>query len=216
VAAELRRRGFEAVVPELPANKDEQLPYWQQDASAVAEVIKSLPGDRAFVLVGHSGAGMLLPAIRQLAERQPAGYIFADAGIPNDGKSRLDLLKLELPEVGEMVEQPLREGERLPQWSDDDLSMVVADAGTRRVILGELRPQGLAFYTEPIPVFAGWPDAPCAYLQFSQGYDHSAAQARQMGWPVRNLDAGHFHLLVEPVAVMDTLVEFAKHMMSAS
>ena len=212
VAAELRRRDYAVVVPELPEVKDEQLPYWQQDASAVAAVMNSLPDDRAFVLVGHSGAGMLLPAIGQLAERAIAGYIFADAGIPIDGKSRLDLLKLEVPEVGEMGEQELLAGGHIPQWSDDDLSMVVADPGTRRIILAGLRPQGLAFYTEPIPVFAGWPDAPCAYLQFSQGYDYSATQARQMGWPTLNLDAGHFHLLVDAPAVADALVELARQM----
>ncbi len=212
VAAELRRRGYEVVVPELPVARDEQLPFWQQDASAVAAVMTSLPDDRAFVLVGHSGAGMLLPAIGQLAARPVAGYIFADAGIPLDGKSRLDLLKLEVPGVGEMVEQALLAGQHIPQWSDDDLSMVVADPGTRRIILAGLRPQGLAFYTEPIPVFSGWPDAPGVYLQFSQGYDYSAAQARQMGWPTLNLDAGHFHLLVDAPEVVDALVELASQM----
>ncbi len=199
-------------MPELPAVRDEQLPCWQQDAGAVAGVIKSFPDDRAFVLVGHSGAGMLLPAIRQLAERPAAGYIFADAGTPVDGRSRLDLLKLELPEVGEMVEQPLLEGERLPQWSDADLSDEIPDADTRQALLAELHPQGLTFYTEPIPVFAGWPDAPCAYLQFSQGYNYSAARARQMGWPTHNLHAGHFHLLLDPQAVAGALIELVRVM----
>ena len=73
-------------------------------------------------------------------------------------------------------------------------------------MLAELTSQPLAFFEEPIPVFAGWPDAPCAYLQFSAGYDYSAADASQRGWPVVQLDVGHFHMLVEETTVADHIL----------
>jgi hypothetical protein len=207
VAEALRQRGYEAIVPQLPIGDRDELPYWQRHAEAVAATVGTIPTGRASVLVAHSGAGMLLPAIRQLLVQPPNGYIFADAGIPEDGKSRLDMLKLEVPEAGEGVAMALQAGERIPQWQDDDLSLIVPDAETRRGILAQLQPQGLSFYTEPIPVFEGWPDSPCAYLQFSQGYDYSAWQARALGWPTLNLHTHHFALLTEAPRVTDALLE---------
>lgn len=207
VADELRRYGYAAVVPELPADRDPVLPCWQADAQAVAAVLRSLSG--GVVLVGHSGAGPLLPAVHQLAGRPVAGYIFADAGIPVAGRSRLDLLRLELPEMAAALEEHLRAGGRYPEWSDADVAPLVPDVEARRKLLTGLRPQGLAFFSEPLPVFAGWPDAPCSYLQFSLGYDYSAQQATVAGWPQRNLHANHFHLLNEPAVVATALLELA-------
>lgn len=209
VAEELQRLGYDVITPRLLTGDGDELRYWQRQAATVAEMVKTIPADRVIVLVAHSGAGMLLPAIRQLAGRPVAGYIFADAGIPLDGRSRLDMLKLEVPEAGAGVAGALQAGEHIPQWSDDDLSFIVPDAETRQGILAELQPQGLAFYTEPIPVFEGWPDARCAYLQFSQGYDYSAWQARAQGWPTRNLHSQHFALLTEAQRVAAALVEMA-------
>ena len=76
-------------------------------------------------------------------------------------------------------------------------------------MVAELRPRQLDFFTEPIPVFAGWPDAPCAYIQFSPVYEPLAIQARQAGWQVHRLEAGHFHMLVDPSAVTDMILDVA-------
>jgi hypothetical protein len=73
-------------------------------------------------------------------------------------------------------------------------------------MVSEIRPRGVSFFTEPIPVFAGWPDAPCVYIRFSAPYDRSAAQAMASDWLVYDLDAGHFHMLVNPVAVTDMII----------
>lgn len=207
--ADKLRRGYETVVPPLPRVKNRP-PYWAQDAGAVAEAIKRLSPDRAIILVGHSGAGALLPAIRQLAGRAVAGYIFADAGIPIDGKSRLELLDMEWPGVGTAVGKSLHEGGRFPQWGDEELRETIKDARTRRGIMAEFNPQGQDFFTEPIPVFAGWPDAPAAYLQFSPGYNYPAAQAQAAGWSFLNLHADHFYLLVNPQMVADAILELTQ------
>ncbi len=65
-------------------------------------------------------------------------------------------------------------------------------------------------HIEPIPVFAGWPDAPCAYIKFSRGFQSPAEQARQRGWVTYEFDGGHFHMLVDPTAVANALVDFAR------
>ncbi|MGD9890008.1 MAG: alpha/beta hydrolase [Dehalococcoidia bacterium] len=197
VAARLRSRGAGVAVPVLRDRGSTSGPFWYQDALAVAAMVQALPAGRPLVLVGHSGAGPLLPAIRQLAERDVALYLFVDAGIPVDGASRLDLLRDEMPEMGATLEQHLREGGRYPGWRDEDLVEVLPDDHARRQIIEEMQPRDLPFWTEPLPVFPGWPDAPCAYLQLSSGYAVPAARARSDGWLHREVDAGHFHMLAD-------------------
>jgi hypothetical protein len=193
-------------VPRLN-DKGTAVPFWEQHASAVARQLEHVPRDRPLVLVGHSGAGPLLPAIRQAIAHPMAMYIFVDAGIPIDGKNRLELMVTEDPEFAEYLPQHLTSGERFPTWSDQDLSEIIPDARLRHGMLEELRPRPLAFFEEPIPGFAGWPDAACGYVQFSPAYQVPGEQARRLGWVYREFRAGHFHMLVEPLAVADTLID---------
>jgi len=132
--------------------------------------------------------------------------VFVDAGIPRDGATRLDLMKSEDPEWAAQFQQELERGERFPNWSFDDLQEVIPDKSLRQQMVTEIRPRGLSFFTEPIPVFDGWPDAPCMYIQFSAPYQAPAAQAKQAGWRTHELEAGHFHMLVDAQAVTDLIV----------
>ncbi len=210
VAVELRSRGHQVMVPELPAGRDGS-PYWQQHAAAAASALVGWEAGQPLVLVAHSGGGLLLPAIRQLSTRPAARYIFVDAGIPRDGASRLDLLGEEIgADAADSLLSDLQRGERYPQWTDAELQEELPEPDQRHQLLADLRPQGLAFFTEPIPVFEGWPGAPCAYLQFTPGYDGPARSARERGWPYRMLAGGHFQMLIHPEAVADALVNQAE------
>ena len=84
--------------------------------------------------------------------------------------------------------------------------------GARAALIGSLRPRGLAFFTEPLPPAAGWPDAPCGFLRLSAAYDTWAAAAAARGWPTAGLDAGHFHPLVDPDGVAAALLALAARM----
>jgi hypothetical protein len=75
-----------------------------------------------------------------------------------------------------------------------------------------LRPQPRALWEEPLPVIADWSRTPGAFLQFTSTYDVPARQARGLGWPYRNLDGGHFHMLVDPAAVATAVLELAQRM----
>ncbi len=79
-------------------------------------------------------------------------------------------------------------------------------------MLSELHPQPLAYRAEPIPVFPGWPDAPCGYIRFTPFYDGPAERARREGWAYAELDGGHFHMLVDPSGVADTLIGLTEWM----
>ena len=220
-ADELRRGGIEAIVPELSSTGKPDTTYWKQHAGAVAQAIEPLPPDQPIVLIAHSGAGMLLPAIRQVLGRAASAYIFVDAGIPENGKSRLDLF--EDPAAADNFREAATDG-LLPVWTDEELREVIPDDSVRRRFVSELRPlplqvyeemlrqlhpRPLAFFEEPIPVFAGWPDAPCSYLLFSPVYYTAAEQARQLGWTCVDMPSGHFHMLVDPHGVADALFGLA-------
>jgi len=202
----MRQRGLNVLVPTLEDSLDSKEPFWKQHAESLAKILAHTPHEISLTLVGHSGAGPLLPAIRELLVPPVHAYVFVDAGIPRDHASRLDLMKSEDPEWAKDFQEELEGGGRFPTWSFDDLQEVIPDESLREQMVAELRPRGLDFFTEPIPVFAGWPDAPCLYIQFSPPYNGPADQARQAGWQVAKLEAGHFHMLVDPKAVTDMMI----------
>jgi alpha/beta hydrolase family protein len=206
VARQMRQRGVNILVPILKDSLSSKQPFWKQHAESVSQALAQIPASTPLTLVAHSGAGPLLPAIRQSMPNPVHAYVFADAGIPQNGATRLDLMKSEDPEWAAQFQKFLERGGHFPDWSFEDLQEVIPDKSVRRQLVAELRPRGLDFFTEPIPVFEGWPDAPCIYVQFSAPYEQPAAQARQAGWPVYELEAGHFHMLVDAETVADLII----------
>jgi hypothetical protein len=148
----------------------------------------------------------LLPSIRQAIPNPVEAYIFVDAGLPGNGATRLDLMNAEYPAWAAQFAKHLKKGGLFPDWSFDDLEEIIPDPRLRRQMVAEIRPRGESFFTEPIPVFSGWPDAPCVYILFSPPYKQAEAQARQRGWITNSIEAGHFHMLVDPGAVADAMI----------
>lgn len=209
VARQLRERGIAAAVPALRDNEGSTLPYWQQHADSVAGDLRDQPDEVPLVLVAHSGAGALLPTIHQRLARPVRACIFADAGLPHPGQSRLDEWASTSPDLAAQLRALLAVGGRYPTWTADDLRDLIPDEALRRGVVAELRPRGLDFFTERFPDTPNWADLPSAYLQFGAAYDRPAEQARQRGWPNCAIAAGHFHQLVDPVAVADALIALA-------
>jgi alpha/beta hydrolase family protein len=212
----LKEWGLAAPVPALLDDPNSTLPYWQQHAESVVKDIAEIPTQQKIILVAHSGAGPLLPAIRQKLTHPVFAYVFVDAGIPRDGLSRLELMKLEDAEWAEQFHQALLRGENFPTWSEEDLREILPDAEVRRKLVDEIRPRPLPFFAEPIPVQAGWPDAPCVYIKFSTSYEWDATQAKREGWLVYEIEAGHFHMLVDPMAVADLLVTTVQNLLDSA
>ncbi len=200
VADELRRRGQRVLVPELASPAEAS--FWPHHIDSVARTLADLSAVAPVVLVGHSGAGPLLPGIARATGRPVSGYIFVDAGLSADGENRMSTGGF----AGYLRDLYAR-GERFPNWHEQDLRDVVPDPALRARLIAELRPQPLAFWKEHLPVIDGWPDAQCAYLQFTPTYDADAEQARWLGWPYRHLQGGHFHMLVDPAGTTDVLLE---------
>ncbi len=203
VARQLQANGYDVLVPTLTDSGETPPPYWQQYAASVQQALVSLPQERPLVLVGHSGAGSLLPILAQAAGHPVKAYVFVDAGLPHPGKTQLEEMPAELRQL-------LTSGERFPNWSDEDLREVIPDGHVRQQLLAEVQPRRLDFFEENLPDVSGWSDAPGGYLLFTQGYRPYLEQAQRAGWPGRTIPAGHFHMLVDPVTVATTLVELMK------
>lgn len=204
VADALAQRGEEVIVPALRDAPNAAQPFWQQHVNSIAAALVTMPM-QPLVLVAHSGAGPLLPAIRQALPNPIIAYIFVDAGLPQPNATRLDLMHREDPAWAAGFAEYLRQGQQYPTWTTADLQEIVPNDQLRQQLVNEQQPRGLAFFSEPIPVFAGWPDAHCAYVHLSAPYNSVAQWAAAAGWPVVTLAAGHFHMLVDPGAIAASL-----------
>lgn len=206
VADQLRQQEQRVVIPTLVDSQHSKEPFWKQYAESVSQALIDIPKEIPITLVAHSGAGPLLPIIRQSIENPIHAYVFVDAGIPRDGASRLDLMNSEDSEWAKQFEENLRHGRHFPDWTNEDLRAIIPDENLRNQLIAEIHPRKLDFFTEPIPVFHEWPDAPCIYIRFSPPYIRAEAEARQNGWKTYKLGTGHFHMLVDAKAVADIII----------
>ena len=197
----MRSRGFTVLVPEVL--DDDEPPYASRFVARVSQQLQIDAPDENLVLVGHGGAGPLLPqiAFARLAAGAPVrGYVFVDALLPRTMKvaTRLELLESDDPIAGAALSQTLADGEQIPDWTDADLSATITDPADRALLLAGLRPRGLDFFTEPLPVPEDWPDGPCSFLQLSDEYVTAGRTAEMRGWRVTRRDAHHFWAMTHP------------------
>jgi len=205
----LWQRGRRAYLARLPAAEHIHPPYWLTHAAGVAN---SMPEEGEVVLVGHSGAGALLPAIGKLARNRgcPArvsGYLFVDCDLPRDGASRLDLF--DAPDAAAAVRARAERGWMRP-WGDAELAGLLTDPALRASFVAGQPRTPLALYDEPIRVPDDWPEAPCGYLQLSPHYPGAVAAARDRAWTFAQLPGHHLWPLCEPQAVaaaIDDVIE---------
>ncbi len=233
VGEELLFCGADAVI-EVDVTDDDGPPYAQRYvASAARQISEQLDGvttprtrppvdvdpidltDQALILVAHSGAGPLVAQVafaRQAAGRPVRGYVFIDAGLPRpaNAKNRLDLMAIEDPTFATQLREALAAGETFPTWSSSDLAEAIPDESARAALVAGLRPRGLDFFTEELPLAHDWPDAPVSYLQLSDAYAQPAATARHRGWNVLQVELGHFGPLVQPDVVGQAVTELTR------
>jgi pimeloyl-ACP methyl ester carboxylesterase len=201
----MERRGRRALVPSLVGVADAPPPQWRHCVDEVSEALGD--EDDPVLLVGHSGAGPLLPAVADAAPLEVAGLIFVDAALPPEsGAASL------APE--ELMEQlrGLARDEVLPRWSDwfgdDVMRELVPDEALREDLEREMPRMPLTYFEADVPVPERWSDQPCAFLLLSvEQYGESAEEARRRGWPEAELrGANHLTTATDPVAVVDQLL----------
>ncbi len=174
--------------------------------------LAEVPIDRRVVLVGHSGAGPLLPVIHRGLVQLVVACLFVDASLPHPGQSTLDELAVSVPELEEELRRLLMAGGSYPNWGREELREILPDAAIREQLLAELHPRSLRFFEEKMPAIAFRSDTPCGYLLLSEAYQIQLERAQRSGWPYRIFSAGHFHMLVDPDAVTLGMLELLREM----
>lgn len=209
---ELCALGGHVVVPAVSADDDP--PYAAGYVAHAAQQLEAAGLRTPLVLVGHSGAGPLLPqlgASQRAARRSIGAYVFLDAGLPRAGADRLDLLAVEDAGMAAAFRAELEGGARFPSWDVADLVDGLPDAADRRTVVTGMRPRGLDFFTERLPHPDDWPDAPCGYLRTSDAYVAWARLADLRGWTVATHRAGelrgHFAALSDPIGLAESLAD---------
>jgi hypothetical protein len=214
VVRELERRGRDAAVPSLLGIADALSPQWRHGAEAVHAATARIA--EPVVLVGHSGAGPLLPAIADALTAEVAALVFVDAFVPPARGSA------PLAPPGFMQHlRALATGGTLPPWSswfgEDALRELVPESRLRAALAREMPRLPLSYFEATVPMPAGWSDRPCAYLLFSRDpYRESAADARSRGWPVAEIQgARHLAMVTDPIAVTDALLQLERELLTA-
>lgn len=177
-------------------------------ADAMSE--EQLTGD--VVLIGHSGAGPLLPAFADALEEPVAGLVFVDAGLPTPGRSWRDTVP---PALYSQLKGMSRESQ-LPRWqrwfTPDPLAQLIPDEELRSEIADEAPEVPVAFLKEPRPDVE-W-TGPAGYVALSEPYAADAEAAEALGWPVRRLASSHLAPAADPepvaVAVLEVLAELLR------
>jgi pimeloyl-ACP methyl ester carboxylesterase len=158
------------------------------------------------VVVGHSGAGLLLPVIADALAAPVRGLIFVDSAIPASHGETAFVPPALLHEFGALAKDGF-----LPPWSswfgDAAMRDEVPDESLREALVREMPPIPFGFLEQQIPSPVGWERVACRYLLLSEGYRRSATEARERGWQVEVVDgAQHLHIAVAPNEVSDALL----------
>ena len=164
------------------------------------------------VLIGHSGAGPLLPAMAN-ASRQVAACLFLDAGLPTPGKS----WSQEAPsDVVAQVWAMARDGWVPPWprwWTPEQLQAILPDPVRRAHFIAGCPPLPLAMFEEPRPREPTSLQPAAGYLQLSKVYQAEADRSRGYGWPVAELHSHHLAMLTKPELVGCALVDLLSQML---
>ena len=203
VAEELQQRRHRVVVPSL--EEAGVSGGWQ---ACVGTVVRAVPVDEHAVLVGHSGAGALLPVIAAQMRRPPTRLVFVDAAVPpSTGDARL---------VPDQFLDSLRALARdgvLPKWSEwfgaGTMEALVSDHRRRAAVLAELPELPLSYFEGRIPMPREWRSTTGAYILLSDPYRPYATEAASRGWPVIELPGAHLDIVMHPAEVANAILDVA-------
>lgn len=192
LAPALAARGFAVAVPDYSDVMAGSPPYY----SALVEVARTATLSEAFdrtILIAHSGAGPLIPAI---ADGQLAtGAIFMDALLPHPGRSWFSTAPHPLRKRLLALARDDRVSPWHRWWPEGVLAALFSRAGDYECFVAEQHDLPLAYFDEPAPAISLPENFPSAYLQLGAGYEAEAALAERWGWPLLRAPLHHLAML---------------------
>lgn len=203
LAAAAIATGVTATAPDLTAAVSADEPHRRYVDAAVAAA-DGLPPP--VLVVGHSGAGVFLPAIGS-GVGADRGLIFLDAVVPTTaGAHRTP------PEMHELLDRQTVDGSLQPWlawWPAEVVARLLPDPADRAELAADLPRVPRGFYDVDVQVPAGWSDRRCGYVQLSAAYATDADEARTRGWPATELDSSHLGPHTEPGRVLAAVLDVA-------
>ena len=200
VRVALTQRGHQAQVAVLPE---------LTDPVTVAQAIAD-QASAGSVLVLHSGAGSLAPAIADLSEGRVIAAAFVDAVLPHPGRSWFETASAGL---GQRLRELATDG-HVPPWDqwfgDGAMAQLLPDPAQRQAFADELSSTPVSWLEAAVPDIDFGLEQASAYLRLSRIYEDEAAEARHRGWPSLRLDLGHLALMTHPAEVVSSLIEVTK------
>ncbi|NUP76050.1 MAG: alpha/beta hydrolase [Nonomuraea sp.] len=205
VAESLERRGHAAVVPDLTRVTAGGPPYWPRVVAAVREAAPPGP----LVLVAHSNAGFFLPVIKEGLGDRVVACVFADSRVPPAAGLITTAEAGFLPFLRDLAGP---DG-MLPRWTDwwdeEGVAEILPDPAVRVRVAAEQPRLPLDYFTQPVPVPAGWDEVRCSCLWFSEPYEETAEEAARRGRPVSRLPGTHLQQVTHPEDVTDALLKLS-------
>jgi len=194
LAAELRAAGHAVAVPDLRGALDPAA-GWAGRFTGLAAA-----GGPAEVVLGYSGAGVVLPAVAAAVGARSVVWLDAvvparsgETTTPADRRAQL----AGLVRNGRLAAWPT-------WWPPEVLAAQLPDDDLRAAVCAEARELPADFHDEPVPVPPDWPDSAVTYVQLSRAYDADAAEARARGWSVTGDGTGaHLDVVTRPRQVVD-------------
>ena len=190
LAAALRIHGHTVLCPDVRGAST-----WA-DFTDVAVTSCRNSGFAPDVLVAHSGAGAVIPAIGSTLG--VGRLVFLDALLPPESGPWMpsDVMRSRLATMaaGSATLPPWHEW-----WNPNMLRRLVPDERQRLAIADECPAVPIALYDSAAPSIDAWssPDS-CVYIQLSNAYTDEAAEARERAWSVIAHDGQHLDTATRP------------------
>jgi pimeloyl-ACP methyl ester carboxylesterase len=201
----LRRIGFRADVPDLTGVVTEDGPYYPALAAAVAAAVDDSADP--VIVIGHSAAGGVLPAIAEAVGERTRGAVFVDAMLPQPGRSWFDTAATEQ----EAQLRGLADHGMLPPWHEwfppGVLKELVPETVVRQQLIAEIPRLPIAYFDEPAPPAGFANSVSCAFMRLGSPFDRAADKAERLGWWVARRDWDHLRMVSDPEAVADLIVQ---------
>jgi len=160
------------------------------------------------ILIVHSGAGSLVPAIA--ASGRVTGAIFVDALLPHSGQSWFETVPLTFRSRLETLAHDGRVPPWHRWWPDGAIRSLFTDEVAYAWFVSELREIPLAYLEEVAPDSELPEDLVAAYLQLGPGNAAEASVAKRLGWPAKDLALHHLALLTHPPEVAGAIADLAR------
>ena len=190
----MRNAGLTAAVPDLRAGFQDGVVVLRETVGAAAE-----PLDGSLFLVGHSGAGVILPTLAESLRHRLAASVYVDAVLPPEtgvfqvSRSMTDLLDAN-SEHGLLHRW-------IDWWPPEVMDEILPDESDRVELTSDMPTVRRAFYDEAVPVPNNWSSWPSVYLRTGGAYADEIAEAGRRNWPTRSIPGTHLSLFTDPATV---------------